>query len=118
MASYEQGEGRKNVKIGNYFRSDYITVQVLKAVICGMIAFLIMFGLYVLCNYEELMQKLYDIDELLAFAKEVLTYFCAMVGGYSILTYIICTWKYVSAKKSLKFYYHNIKKLGTMYNER
>lgn len=118
MASYEQGEGRKNVKIGNYFRSDYITVQVLKAVICGIVAFLIMFGLYVLCNYEDLMQKLYNIDELLVFAKDVLTYFCAMVGGYGVLVYIICTWRYVSAKKSLKCYYHNLKKLGSMYNER
>ena len=33
MAAYEEGEGKKNVKIGNYFRSDYIAVQVLKAVI-------------------------------------------------------------------------------------
>ena len=80
MASYEQGEGRKNVKIGNYFRSDYITVQVLKAVVCAIVAFLIMCGLYVLCNYEELMQKLYNIDELLAFARDILTYFCVMVG--------------------------------------
>ncbi len=118
MASYEQGEGRKNVKIGNYFRSDYITVQVLKAVVCAIVAFLIMFGLYVLCNYEELMKKLYNIDELLVLAKDVLTYFCVMVGGYGVLTYIICTWKYVSAKKSLKCYYHNLKKLGSMYNER
>lgn len=39
MASYESGEGRKNVKIGNYFRSDYIAVQVLKSVVCGTIAY-------------------------------------------------------------------------------
>ncbi|HBA46281.1 MAG TPA: hypothetical protein DCZ91_00450 [Lachnospiraceae bacterium] len=118
MASYEQGEGRKNVKIGNYFRSDYITIQVLKAVVCAIVAFLIVFGLYVLCNYEELMKKMYNIDELLVFAKDVLTYFCVSVGGYGVLTYIICTWRYVSAKKSLKCYYHNLKKLGSMYNER
>lgn len=118
MASYEQGEGRENVKIGNYFRSDYITVQVLKAVVCGTVAFLVMFGIYLLCNFDEFMEKLYKIEDLLAFAKEVLTYFCAMVGGYSVLTYIVCTWRYVSAKKSLKLYYHNLKKLGSMYNER
>ena len=41
MASYEQGEGRDNVKVGNYFRSDYISIQVLKSVICATIAFLI-----------------------------------------------------------------------------
>ncbi len=118
MASYEQGEGRDNVKVGNYFRSDYISIQVLKSVICATIAFLIMFGIYMLCNYEEFMGNLYNMD-LLAFAKDVLTYFCAMVGGYGVLTYVVCTWRYVSAKKSLKCYYHNLKKLGSMYhNER
>lgn len=117
MASYEQGEGKDNVKIGNYFRSDYIAVQVLKAIVCGTVAFLIMFGIYMLCNYEELLRKLYNIEDTVAFAKEVLTYFCAMVGGYGVLSYIVCTWRYVSAKKSLKCYYHNLKKLGSMYNE-
>ena len=112
MASYEQGEGRKNVKIGNYFRSDYITVQVLKSVISAIVAFLIMFGLYMLCNFEEFMKELYNMD-LLAFAKSVLTYFCVFVGGYGVITYVICTWKYVSAKR----YYHNLKKLGSMYKE-
>ncbi len=117
MASYEQGEGRDNVKIGNYFRSDYITVQVLKSIVCGTIAFLIMFGLYMICNYKEFLENLYETD-LFAFAREVLTRFCTMVGGYTVLTYVVCTWKYVSAKKSLKCYYHNLKKLGSMYKDR
>ena len=117
MASYEQGEGRDNVKVGNYFRSDYISIQVLKSVICATITGPV-FGIYMLCNYEEFMGNLYNMD-LLAFAKDVLTYFCAMVGGYGVLTYVVCTWRYVSAKKSLKCYYHNLKKLGSMYhNER
>ena len=67
MASYEQGEGKDNVKIGNYFRSDYIAVQVLKSIICATIAFLIMFVVYMLCYYEVLMKNLYNMD-LLAFA--------------------------------------------------
>ncbi len=116
MASYEQGEGKKNVKIGNYFRSDYITVQVLKAIISAVLAFFIMFGIYMLCNFEEFMKNLYEMD-IFAFARQILIYFCAMVGGYAVLTYIVCTWKYASAKKSLKCYYHNLKKLGSMYNE-
>ena len=108
MASYEKGEGRENVKIGNYFRSDYIALQI--------IAFGIMFGLYMLCNFEDFMENLYKMD-LLAFAKDVLTYFVAIVGGYAVLTYSVCTWRYAMAKKSLKCYYHNLKKLSSLYNE-
>lgn len=116
MASYERGEGRENVKIGNYFRADYIALQILKAIICAIISFGILFGLYLLCNFEELLENLYKMD-LLAFGREILTYLVAMVGGYAVLTYIIATWRYAKAKKSLKCYYHNLKKLGAFYNE-
>lgn len=116
MASYEQGEGRENVKIGNYFRSDYIAVQVLKSIACSSIAFIIMFGIYLLCHYEELLENLYEMD-LIGFVKDNVTNFVAVVGGYAVFTYIVCTWRYASAKKSLKCYYHNLKKLSSLYNE-
>lgn len=116
MASYEQGEGRENVKIGNYFRSDYIALQILKSIACAIISFGILFGLYMLCNLEEFLENLYKMD-LLAFAKDVLLYFAAAVGGYAVVTYIVCTWRYASAKRSLKCYYHNLKKLNSLYQD-
>ena len=38
MASYEENEGKKNMAIGRYFRSDYIAIQVLKCHdrLCGL----------------------------------------------------------------------------------
>lgn len=116
MASYEGGEGRKNVKIGNYFRSDYIAVQVLKAVVCGTVAFGIVFALYILYDFELFMQDLYKMD-LLAFAKNVLTNYAVFIAAYGLLTYIVSTYRYVRAKKSLKVYYHNLKKLGSLYGD-
>ena len=58
-----------------------------------------------------------ESPDLLAFAREVLTYLAVMVGGYAVLTYIICTWRYARAKKSLKCYYHNLKKLNSLYQD-
>ncbi|MCI9277914.1 hypothetical protein D7X48_10615 [bacterium D16-50] len=116
MVSYEKNEGKKNVKVGNYFRSDYIAVQILKSVICATIAFCIIFGLYLLCNLEELMQEIYTMD-LFAYAKNILTYYVAAVVGYGAVTYVACSWKYSRAKRSLKNYYHNLKKLNSLYSE-
>lgn len=116
MASYESGEGKQNVKIGNYFRSDYIAVQVLKAVISATIAFAVVFALYILYNIEFFLQDLYKID-LITFAKNVLTYYGFTVVGYGILTYILSTYRYAKAKNSLKHYYQNLKKLNSMYNQ-
>lgn len=116
LASYESGEGKKNVKIGNYFRSDYIAVQVLKAVVSATIAFLVIFALYMLYSFESFMEDLYKID-LITYAKNVLIYYVSAVAGYGLLTYIISTYRYARAKRSLKLYYQNLKKLNAMYTQ-
>lgn len=116
LASYECGEGKKNVKIGNYFRSDYIAVQVLKSVVCATIAYAVVFALYIFYDFEVFMQDLYKID-LVAFAKNALYYYGFTVVGYSILTYIVSTYQHAKAKNNLKLYYHNLKKLNSLYDQ-
>lgn len=116
MASYENGEGKENVKIGSFFRSDYLALQVLKAVISGALVFVIGFGLYMLCNFETFMAGLYQID-LMAFVKDLFVRFCVFVGGYAAIVYAVCSWRYAKAKTSLKCYYHNLKKLTSMYHD-
>ena len=116
MASYECGEGKRNVKIGSYFRSDYIAVQVLKSVISITIAFAVIFGLYILYNLEVFMQNLYEID-LIAFAKNVLIYYVVTVVSYGLVTYVISTYRYARAKENLRLYYHNLKKLNSLYEQ-
>lgn len=117
MASYESNEGKKNMAIGKYFRSDYIAIQVLKSILYGTIAFFIIFGLYILYDFETFMQDLYKMD-LLAFARNILIYYAVSVVSYGILSYIVYSYRYAKAKKNLKCYYHNLKKLNTMYSEK
>ena len=116
MASYECGEGKKNVKIGNYFRSDYIAVQVLKSVVCATIAYAVVFALYIFYDFEVFMQDLYKID-LVAFAKNALIYYGITVVCYSVLTYVVSTYRHAKAKNNLKLYYHNLKKLNSLYDQ-
>ncbi|MGN0431400.1 MAG: hypothetical protein ACI4EQ_03490 [Lachnospiraceae bacterium] len=116
LASYEAGEGKRNEAIGKYFRSDYIGVQVIKSIISATIAFLIGFALYVLYDFETFMLDIYKMD-LFVFAKNVLMTYGAVVAGFAVLTYIIYTYRYSKAKKSLKNYYGNLKKLASLYEK-
>ncbi|MCR5756026.1 MAG: hypothetical protein K6G30_14595 [Acetatifactor sp.] len=115
MASYEQNEGKKNVSIGNYFRNDYIAVQVMKSVICATIAFAMVFALFLFYDFESFMQDIYKMD-LLAFAKNVLTWYLGTVVVYGVISYGIFSYRYSKARKSLKNYYQNLKKLNAMYH--
>ncbi len=116
LAAYEEGEGKKNIAIGKYFRSDFLGVQILKAVICATLAFLIFFGLYIIYDFEVFMQNLYKID-IIGFAKKILIYYVIFVICYGASAYAYCTYKYFHAKKSLKKYYKNLKKLNSMYGK-
>lgn len=115
MASYEEHEGKKNVKIGNYFRGDYISIQVLKSLFCATIAYVIVLALFIFYDFEVFMQELYKMD-LISFAKEVLFYYGVTVVSYGVISYVVYSYRYTKAKKSLKLYYHNLKKLGSLYN--
>ncbi len=116
MAAYEKGENKENVKVGSYFRSDYLSVQLLKSVVCSSIVFLIVLGLYVLYDFEVFMQDLYKLD-LLAMGMDVLKYYLITVVGYGLIVYLACSVRYAKARKSLKSYYQNLKKLNALYHE-
>ena len=116
LASYEAGEGKKNEAIGRYFRSDYIGVQVVKSVISASIAFAVIFGLYILYDLETLMTEIYRMD-LFVFAKNILLMDAVMVAGFAVLTYAVYAYRYSKAKKSLKNYYNNLRKLASLYDK-
>lgn len=116
MASYENHDGKKNMAIGRYFRSDYIAIQVLKAIVCATISFGVMFALFIFYDFETFMQDIYKMD-LITFARNALLLYVGLVVVYSAVCYGVCTYKYSKAKKSLKLYYRNLKKLNSLYNE-
>lgn len=114
MASYEANEGKKNVAIGSYFRSDYIGWQVLKSIISATIAFVVVFAMYIFYDFEIFMMEIYKMD-LLEFAKNVLFNYLKTVGIYALISYLVYSFRYSRAKKSLRLYYMNLHKLAGMY---
>ena len=117
LASYEAGEGKQNVAIGKYFRSDYIKMQTIKSVVYATIAFFIMAALIILMDLEAFMGDIYQMD-LLEFAKGILFWYLAFVGTYGVISFIVFSIKYRNARKNLKLYYNNLKKLSVMYENR
>lgn len=114
MAVYEEREGRKNVAIGNYFRGDYISLQVIKSVISATIVFGIVFALSVFYDFETFILDIYKID-LLAFGRRIFVLYCIFAVIYGVISYIVYSYRYNKAKRSLKQYYINLKRLAEFY---
>ena len=104
LASYEAGEGKKYVPITNYFRTDYITAQILKSVVAGTVAFLSIMGIYLFYNFETIMEEIYNIDFVTIGKKIGMTFAVCMIV-YILITYALAVYRYGRARKSLKRYY-------------
>ena len=115
MEVYEEDDGKKNVQIGNYFRGDYISLHILRSIISGTVAFGILFALYLFYDFEVFMENIYEMD-LVDFAKKVLVAYGGMIVTYGVISYMVYSYRYSKAKKSLKQYYANLKKLNSLYN--
>ena len=113
LASYEQGEGKKYVNITRYFRTDYITAQMLKSIIAGIVAFVTIVGVYLFYSFEVIMENIYNMD-VVAFGKTIGRYFVICMGVYLVISYALAVYRYTHARKSLKLYYANLKKLEKM----
>lgn len=114
LASYEEHEGKKAAKISSYFRGDYISAHLLRAWLSVTIAYVLLVGLDVLYDFDAFMENLYKMDYL-AFAKEIVMWYIIVAVVYLVITYVAYTYRYVKARKSLKRYSQNLKKLGSMY---
>lgn len=114
LAAYEQNEGKKNEEIGSYFKGDYISLQILKSVISATIAFALIVVMFVLYDSELFMSDIYKID-IMEYAKKFIIYYLCFTGAYVVISYVVYSIRYRKAKRRLKVYFNNLKRLQILY---
>lgn len=117
LQAYEDGDGKKDIATANYFRGDYIGLQMLKSVVCMTIASAVFYAGYVFYNLENFLNSIYETDWI-EYAKVLLTRYLVLVVGYALITYMVYAYRYVEAQKNLKKYYGRLKALNAMYQEK
>ena len=116
MAVYEEHEGKKSMSIGTYFRGDYIGKEVIKSIIYATIAYVIVIAVYVCYDFEILAQEIYNMD-LIQFGTKMLKDYLKLVVGYAIITYVFYAMRSQKARRSLRSYYNNLRRLNSMYRK-
>lgn len=116
MAAYEKEEHKKNKSIVSFFKSDYISMQMLKSVVSTTMAFAIIFSLYILYDFEVFMKEIYRMD-MFQFAKSVIIIYLIFLCITLVITYVVSLYRYNRALQSTKLYYANLKKLSRIYGE-
>ena len=116
MAAYEKEKHQKNKNIVSFFKKDYISMQMLKSIICTTMAFGIVFALYALYDFEVFMKEIYQMD-LFQFAKSVIIIYLIFLGIILLATHMVALYRYNRALQRTRIYYANLRKLAHSYGE-
>ncbi|MDD3362391.1 MAG: hypothetical protein PHW34_12030 [Hespellia sp.] len=116
MSLYEKKLGEQDLKISNYYKKDYSSLNTLITMLWVTVGYAIIAGLVVVSNLDALMENLTMNKMILMVA--------IAVGGYLIvlIAYIIgaSTFykkKHNGAKRRIKQYYRDLSRLGKIYKK-
>ncbi|MBQ2800704.1 MAG: hypothetical protein IJF03_04875 [Lachnospiraceae bacterium] len=117
LAVYEQGEGKKMLPVMQYFQSDYIIFNVIKTVISVTIAYGTILLIAGVLSSQYLMENIHkmSIEQLIG---RIIFGYIVVLAVYLTIALVVYTKRYAKAKKSVKKYYNQLKKLGSYYDDK
>ena len=113
MASFEENEGKEAIRICNYFRSDYVCLNVVRAIVSATASYFLILILYVYYNIDRLLQDIYTMD-LMAIGRKLITAYVVFAGVFGIIAYVVYSFRYDRAKKHISDYNYALRELLNM----
>ncbi len=116
LALYETREGKEDIKLGKYYKTDYARLQVLKTGIAVTFAYILLVAMYVLYNLEYFIEDAVIIDWK-GLGKKALGIYAAIMTVYLIGTLLGYSIKYSLSRKKLSKYFRLLKRLKLLYRD-
>ena len=113
-ASFEAGEGKEALSMNRYFRSDYISLQLIFAWISYTVSFALCMGLWGFYNMEYLLTNLHKMD-LPALGKRFAFLYLGLLGVFLLIHYVIYHLRYKKNKRNLAVYHQILKRIAHIY---
>lgn len=114
LAAYEQGEGKEYMPMSQYYRRDYIGLQMIKTFVCSTIAFGILFLLQLLYQLESFMNSLYKM-EYEEYIVSLLVKYVIFVIIYQVIAWAVYSLRYKKGARLQKKYRSRLKKVQKLY---
>lgn len=116
MAIYEEGEGKRYVPMTQYFRHDYVGKELVKSLIAGTLAFVLLVVVYLSFEMDHIMDNINQID-LVGFGTEMLVKYGIFMLFYLIVTYVVYSVRYSVGRKHVKQFFAHLKKVNKIYEQ-
>ena len=116
LAIYEKEDGKEDIRLGKYYRVDYVRYQLLKTIVAVTCGYLILVLLTILYNMEYLIAEAVKLDYA-AIGRTMLGIYLVLLLAFSGIAVLGYTIKYNRSRKKLAKYYRMLKRRRTIYRE-
>lgn len=116
LAIYEKKEGKEDIKLGKYFRRDYVRLKILHNIIAVTVGYLLVLAMVVAYQMEYLIKEAVNLDYI-GIGKTILGGYVIVVTIYVMAAMVGYGIYYDYSRKKLAKYFRMLRKLRSMYQE-
>lgn len=116
LAKYEDGEGKNELKIARYYRSDYLGIALFRNFILASIGYVVVVLLIASYFSEYLLDNVHKMN-LILLAVILVGGYLITVTLYSVVTYVIYSLRYSRAQRDVKAYDQKLGELEKLYEK-
>lgn len=116
LALYEQNEGRKDLPLSKYYRTDYLALKMINSAIIMTVGYILLLLTIALINVEQLLADLVSMD-VLALGRNILIIYVILFVVNMLATYFIYAYRFKKSRNNLNRYNVMLKELYTLYKK-
>lgn len=116
MAIYENGQGKEDFKINEYYQKDYTSLNTWISIIWVTLGYGIIVGAVMLVFLDQIF-SVASLSGLLVIAGEVVIGYLVLAVVTGIIAHNFYKKKHIEARKRVKRFNNNLTRLGKMYEK-
>lgn len=116
LAIYEKTEGKEDIRLGKYFRRDYVRLKILHNIVAVTIGYLLVLAMVIAYQMEYLIKEAVNLDYI-GIGKSILGIYIIIITVYVMAAMVGYGLYYDYSRKKLAKYFRMLRLLRSMYQE-
>ena len=116
LAIYEKTEGKEDIKLGKYFRRDYVRLKVLHSIVWVTLGYLLVLAMVIAYQMEYLIREAVNLDYI-GMGKIILGIYVIVITVYTMVAMVAYGLYYDYSRKKLAKYFRMLRRLRSLYQE-
>lgn len=116
LAVYEKKEGKEDIYLSKYYKTDYVRLQVLKSIISTTIGYGLIIAMIAFYKMEFLIKNAVVLNYKLI-GTYILGFYLMLITVYGLGSLLYYSMKYDASRKKLSKYFRLLKRLEKIYKD-